>query len=200
MKMMMAKLCMLKFYIVLLKLDKFINELKETLEDDANREEIDIYDAPDIVHEENTYQAADKKTIRDAVKAAWSLPEELQRKAIKRLFLQYHPDKNPGNPYATANFQLLQREIERMEMEFQNKNMILLEHSEVLDLKIQDGKAALINGVGLHIHIVGTEQEIEEHQWEECLVGGIYQHQTRTMVKLKDGLSKQSMIMQLYLH
>ena len=191
---------MLKFYIVLLKLDKFINELKETLEDDANREEIDIYDAPDIVHEENTYQAADKKTIRDAVKAAWSLPEELQRKAIKRLFLQYHPDKNPGNPYATANFQLLQREIERMEMEFQNKNMILLEHSEVLDLKIQDGKAALINGVGLHIHIVGTEQEIEEHQWEECLVGGIYQHQTRTMVKLKDGLSKQSMIMQLYLH
>ena len=119
---------MLKFYIVLLKLDKFINELKETLEDDANREEIDIYDAPDIVHEENTYQAADKKTIRDAVKAAWSLPEELQRKAIKQLFLQYHPDKNPGNPYATANFQLLQREIERMEMEFQNKNMILLEH------------------------------------------------------------------------
>ena len=191
---------MLKFYIVLLKLDKFINELKETLEDDANREEIDIYDAPDIVHEENTYQAVDKKTIRDAVKAAWSLPEELQRKAIKRLFLQYYPDKNPGNPYATANFQLLQREIERMEMEFQNKNMILLEHSEVLDLKIQDGKAALINGVGLHIHIVGTEQEIEEHQWEECLVGGIYQHQTRTMVKLKDGLSKQSMIMQLYLH
>ena len=186
--------------VTVLKLYKFINELKESLEDDANGEEIDVYDAPDIDHEENTYQAADKKMIRDAIKAAWSLPEELRRKAIKQLFLQYHPDKNPGNPYATANFQLLQREIERMEMEFQNKNMILLEHSEVLDLKIQDGKAALINGVGLHIHIVGTEQEIEEHQWEECLVGGIYQHQTRTMVKLKDGLSKQSMIMQLYLH
>ena len=36
-----------------------------------------IYDAPDLVDEEYTYQAADRKTIRDAVKAAWSLPEEL---------------------------------------------------------------------------------------------------------------------------
>ena len=29
--------------------------------------------------------------------------------------MQYHPDKNPDNPYATANFQLLQQEIARME-------------------------------------------------------------------------------------
>ena len=57
----------------------------------------------------------DRKTIREAVKAAWSLPEEERRKAIKRLFLQYYPDKNPENPYAMANFQLLQQEIERID-------------------------------------------------------------------------------------
>ena len=78
-----------------------------------------------VIHESGTsaesgkdahvQQAADRKTIREAVKAAWSLPEEERRKALKRLFLQYHPDKNPGDPYATANFQLLQEEIDRME-------------------------------------------------------------------------------------
>ena len=55
-------------------------------------------------------------------------------------------------------------------MEFQ-KNMIVLEHSKVLDLKIQDRKVTLISGVKRHIHIVGIEQKIEEHQWKECLVG-----------------------------
>ena len=100
--------------VTVLKLYKFVNELKEPLEDFGNRE-LDIYEASGTNHEESIYQAADKKTIRAAVKAAWSLPEELRKKVIKRLFLQYHPDKNPDNPHATANFQLLQREIERME-------------------------------------------------------------------------------------
>ena len=60
--------------------------------------------------------------------------------------------------------------------------MIVLERSEVLDLKIQDRKVALINGVKRHIHIICTEQETEEHQWKKSLVGGIYQHQIRTMI------------------
>ena len=57
----------------------------------------------------------DKKTIREAVKAAWALPEEQRRKAIKRLWLDHHPDKNLDNPNTTAEFQFLQQEIERME-------------------------------------------------------------------------------------
>ena len=54
----------------------------------------------------------DKKAIQEAVKAAWALPEEQRKKAIKRLYLQYHPDKNPDNPNATAEFQFLQERMD----------------------------------------------------------------------------------------
>ena len=95
-----------------LKLFKFIYHLKEPVEHFSL---VEIEE--DINAEANThsYQATDKKVIRDAVKAAWSLPEDDKKRAIKRLYLQYHPDKNPDNPYATANFQLLQEEIARMQ-------------------------------------------------------------------------------------
>ena len=86
-----------------LKLFKFIYNLKLEIEEGAS---------PDASMD--SYQTTDKTAIRNAVKAAWSLPEEQRKRAIKRLYLQYHPDKNPDNPHATANFQLLQEEIARM--------------------------------------------------------------------------------------
>ena len=64
--------------VAILKLYSFINELKE---DFAGK--VDLYEGTGAYYDDQTYQAADKKTIRNTVKATWSLPEELQRKAIK---------------------------------------------------------------------------------------------------------------------
>ena len=103
-----------------LRLFKFMhNKSFENYSSDGT--EMDIYDGPST--SDHTEQCTnlkikkgmDKKTIRKAMEAAWALPEEQRRRALKRLYLQYHPDKNPDNPNATAEFQFLQQEIERME-------------------------------------------------------------------------------------
>ena len=109
-----------------LHLFKFIHN--KSFQPSADGTEMDIYDGPstsecteqftdklDSEKQRIKTKAVDKKTIREAVKAAWALPEEQRKKALKRLYLQYHPDKNPDNPNATAEFQFLLQEIERME-------------------------------------------------------------------------------------
>ena len=102
-----------------LQIYKFIHAFKEETIEFSVGTQLEVHQSDDFSArgEQGTpvQQPVDRKTIREAVKAAWSLPEEQRRKALKRLFLQYHPDKNPENPHATANFQLLQQEIERME-------------------------------------------------------------------------------------
>ena len=101
-----------------LQLYRLIHAFKEETIEYSNSMQMEIHESgasAETGKDAHVQQAADRKIIREAVKAAWSLPEEERRKALKRLFLQYHPDKNPGDPYATANFQLLQEEIDRME-------------------------------------------------------------------------------------
>ena len=49
---------------------------------------------------------------------AWKLSEAIRRQIIKRLILQWHPDKNPGNEvFCTEIFQHIKNEIERLERE-----------------------------------------------------------------------------------
>ena len=52
------------------------------------------------------------RTLEDA----WQLDEDRKRQVIKRLILQWHPDKNPGNEeFCTEVFQHIMNEIERLE-------------------------------------------------------------------------------------
>ena len=55
-----------------------------------------------------------KKQICEELKHIWKLPDDQKRKAIKRLYLKWHPDKNP-HLLATKAFQYLQRQINRLE-------------------------------------------------------------------------------------
>ena len=56
-----------------------------------------------------------KKQICEELKRIWKLPEDQKRKAIKRLYLKWHPDKHPDPELATKAFQYLQRQIARLE-------------------------------------------------------------------------------------
>ena len=102
-----------------LELYKFIQEIcrKFSINQDA---ELDISDSPNI--SKQTQPMVDYEGIKAAVNAVLALPDEQQSRAIKRLYLQYHPDKNPDNPNATAQFQFLKEEIERTEGEYNKGN------------------------------------------------------------------------------
>ena len=54
--------------------------------------------------------------VSDLLEDAFKLPEEKKRKIIKRLFLQWHPDKNIGDvEFCTEVFKHVQNEISRLE-------------------------------------------------------------------------------------
>ena len=56
------------------------------------------------------------KVISDMIEEAWRLSEDMKKQVFKRLILQWHPDKNPGNEaLCTEVFQHIMSEIERLE-------------------------------------------------------------------------------------
>ena len=103
--------------VSVLELYKFLQREENSMtKNSSSCKEIKLYSAPTSSKQSRQFKhVGGKKGIRDAVKAAWALPKEQRNKAIKRLYLHYHPDKNPDNPNATAEFQYLKQVIERME-------------------------------------------------------------------------------------
>ena len=84
------------------QIEAHVLELYKFIQNDATASDISYTDID--VHVDR---------IKAAVMAALALPTEQQIKALKRLYLTYHPDKNVENPNATAEFQHLMEEIEQ---------------------------------------------------------------------------------------
>jgi len=57
----------------------------------------------------------DQKVINEVVMVAWALPEEQKIKALGRIYLLCHPDKNPDNPETSTEFECLKQKIEMAE-------------------------------------------------------------------------------------
>ena len=80
--------------------------------------ELDLFDPDsDTTQVWNALEADEFKKIRKEIctelRRIWKLPEVLRRKAIKALYLKWHPDKNE-HPLATKAFQFLQCQIARL--------------------------------------------------------------------------------------
>ena len=57
-----------------------------------------------------------KKKICSQLREIWKLSHEPRRKALKRMFLKWHPDKNPNNPLeAEKIFKFMMKQIEHLE-------------------------------------------------------------------------------------
>ena len=57
-----------------------------------------------------------KRELCKELKMIWQLPEEQRKKAIRRLYLMWHPDKNPDRILLAEDvFKYLQRQIERLQ-------------------------------------------------------------------------------------
>ena len=96
-----------------------ILRMKDMIKDSGNREMV-LYDPEsDSVH---MWEAIKDESLKEILKKVaselkkiWKIRDEgLRRKAIKALYLKWHPDKNPHR-FATQVFQYIQQQIERLE-------------------------------------------------------------------------------------
>ena len=58
-----------------------------------------------------------KKKICDELRRIWKLPKDLRKRAIKRMYLKWHPDKHDNKAMAEEAFQFLLHQISLMEEE-----------------------------------------------------------------------------------
>ena len=57
-----------------------------------------------------------REEVRKELEEIWRLPQDDRKKAIRRLFLKWHPDKNPQSPeLAEEVFKFIQNELDRLE-------------------------------------------------------------------------------------
>ena len=95
-----------------------ILRMKEMLQDDGSTELV-LYDPESESAKLWDTFKGDKlksflKEICEELTRIWKIKDkELRRKAIKAMFLKWHPDKNPS-PFATKAFQFLQRQLNRL--------------------------------------------------------------------------------------
>lgn len=112
-----------------LDLYKFIKgKLKSKMDPSQPTEDLslalEVYDGNDNSRK-TRYDAEDLKAVKDKIRQElldiMKLPDEQKKKAVKRLYLKWHPDKNPDNPeFAEEVFKFIQSELERLEASSSN--------------------------------------------------------------------------------
>ena len=101
-------------------LSKILRMKKVTNDSNSDSKEIVLYDpeSEGVMHWDKVKDASLKSVLNkiyQELKKIWNITDlAVRRKAIKAMYLKWHPDKNPSQ-FATKAFQYLQHQIERLE-------------------------------------------------------------------------------------
>ena len=112
--------------VTALDIYKFLRGLKPaTLEpaDTASRDVVPYVAESDSVRVREALGAQERADLKEVKKSLckelldiWKLPQKERDKAIKRLYLKWHPDKNPDQlDFAEEVFKFLKRQVERLQ-------------------------------------------------------------------------------------